>query len=80
VVRVNKKDGETVEAMLRRFKKKLIQSGVLQEARGRRFYERQKSKNLARQEAQTREKIRQNREHLRKIGKLEIKPKRRGHR
>ncbi|MBU1177802.1 30S ribosomal protein S21 [Patescibacteria group bacterium] len=75
MVQVKKKEGETVEAMLRRFKKKLLQSGVLQAARDNRFRERDISKNQKRKEAQARENIRQKREYLRKIGKLDSKKK-----
>jgi len=75
VVQVKKKEGETVEAMLRRFKKQLLQTGLLQTARDIRFRERDKSKNQKRKDAQAREKIRQKREHLRKIGKLDTRKK-----
>ena len=75
MIQVKKKEGETVEAMLRRFKKMLLQSGLLQTARDNRFRERDKSKNQKRKDAQTREKIRQKNEHLRKIGKLDTKKK-----
>lgn len=79
MVQVQKTEGETVEAMLRRFKKTLLQSGLLQTARDNRFRSRSLSKNQKRKEAQAREVIRQKREHLRKIGKLDSK-KKKGHR
>lgn len=75
MVQVKKNEGETVEAMMRRFKKKLLQSGLPQTVRDNRFRERIKSKNQKRKEAQAREKIRKKREHLRKIGKLDSKKK-----
>jgi small subunit ribosomal protein S21 len=71
VVEVKRKEKEKIESLLRRFKKKLLQSGVLLEARKRRFYERPKSKKQLREEAKRRKELRDEKEYLRKIGKLD---------
>lgn len=71
---VKRKRGETFEAFLRRFNKKLQQSGKLIQTRKVRFYERPKSKTKIRQEALRRKKIAEKREYLKKIGKLEESP------
>lgn len=67
---VKRKKGETFESLLRRFHKKLQQSGRLIQSRKIRFYERPKNKNQVRKEALRRKDIRENREYLKKIGKL----------
>jgi len=77
VIKVDRKDDENVESLIRRFKKKVLQNGVVPEARRRRFYERPKSKKQLREEAKRRSKIRDQKEHLKKIGKMEQKFKRR---
>lgn len=78
MVQVQKKDKETVESLIRRFKKRLLQSGTVFEARRRRFYERPKSRNQLREEAQRRTKIRKEKEHLRKIGKIDSRGRAKG--
>ena len=67
---VKRKKGESFESLLRRFHKKLQQSGRLLQSRKIRFYERPKSKTKIRREALRRISIRQKREYLKKIGKL----------
>lgn len=47
-IEVKKKDGENVNALLYRFNKKLKQSGVLKEAKKRRFHSRVVNKNKKR--------------------------------
>ena len=69
-IEVKRKNNETVEAMLRRFNKKVLQSGVLNRAKQVRFYQKPKSKNQVRQQALQRLTLQQRREFLRKIGKL----------
>lgn len=71
MVEVRKKDGESVESLLRRFTKKVQQSGILIRARKGRFYERAKSKERLREEAVRRNLIREKKDYLRKIGKLD---------
>lgn len=43
-VQVNKKEGESIGSLLYRFSKKIQQSGVLKEARKRRFHKRNESR------------------------------------
>ena len=71
VVEVKKKDGESVESMLRRFTRKVQQSGVLIRAKRGKFYEREKSEHEQKEAAIRRTELRSKREYLRKIGKLE---------
>ena len=67
---VKRKKSETFESLLRRFHKKLQQSGRLIQSRKIRFYERPKNKTQMRREALRRKEIREKREYLKKIGKL----------
>lgn len=70
MVEVKKKDGETNESLLRRFSRKIQQSGILIRARRLRFYERTKSRNLQRKSALKRAELREEREELKKLGKI----------
>jgi len=70
VAEVKRKKSETFESLLRRFHKKLQQSGRLIQSRKIRFYERPKNKNKVRREALRRLEISEKREYLKKIGKL----------
>jgi len=70
VSEVKRKKGETFESLVRRFHRKLQQSGRLLQSRKIRFYERPKSKTKKRREALRRLEIRDKREYLKKIGKL----------
>ncbi|MFA6254992.1 MAG: 30S ribosomal protein S21 [Patescibacteria group bacterium] len=67
---VKRKKSETFESLLRRFHKKLQQSGRLIQSRKIRFYERPKNKTQIRREALRRKEIQVKREYLKKIGKL----------
>jgi len=71
VVEVKKKEGESVESLLRRFTKKVQQSGVLLRAKRSRFFEPPRSKRAIRENAIRRSEIKVRKEFLRKIGKLE---------
>jgi len=70
LVVVKKKDGESFEGLLRRFSRKIQQSGVLIRARRTRFFEPGKSRNLLRQAAARRAVNREKREELKKMGKF----------
>jgi len=70
VAEVKRKKGETFESFLRRFHKKLQQSGRLIQSRKIRFHERSKSKTKVREDALRRKDISEKREYLKKIGKL----------
>jgi len=73
LVEVKKKDGESFESLLRRFNRRIQQSGVLVRARKIRFFEPPKSKRLVREDARRRAQIKKRREELKKIGKLPVK-------
>jgi ribosomal protein S21 len=70
VIEVRKKKGESFESMIRRFNKRVQQSGRIYEARDIRFFSAPKSKNKQRQDALRRAQIRDTKEYERKIGKL----------
>ena len=70
MVEVKRKDGESFESLLRRFNRKIQQSGVLVRARKIQFYDPPKSRNLQRQSARRRSELREEREVLKKLGKL----------
>lgn len=71
MIEVRKRNNESSESLLRRFSKRVQQSGVLLRAKKRRFYEPPKNKRAARTDALRRLAIREQREILRKTGKLE---------
>lgn len=74
MVEVKRKDNESFESLLRRFNRKIQQSGVLVRARKIRFFAPAKSRNLLREAAQRRSENREKREELKKQGKLPMKP------
>jgi len=71
VVEVKKRKGESTEALLRRFHKRVQRSGILARARRLRFFERPKSKRRRQEEATRRAEIQKEKERLRKLGKIE---------
>ena len=75
LVEVRRKDNESFESLLRRFNRKIQQSGVLVRARRTRFFEPAKSRNLLREDAARRAVNREKREELKKMGKLVVTPK-----
>ncbi|MDD5342441.1 MAG: 30S ribosomal protein S21 [Patescibacteria group bacterium] len=80
VVEVRRKDGESGESLIRRFTRKVQQSGLLIRAKKRRFYEPPKTKRQAKEDAIRRKGIREQREYLKKIGKLDEWLERQGYR
>jgi ribosomal protein S21 len=83
VVEVRRKEGESAENLIRRFTKRVQSSGVLLRAKKGRFYTSKKTKREVREVAARRKLIRDKKEYLRKIGKLEEfidprKPNKRG--
>lgn len=70
MVEVKRKENESFESLLRRFNRKIQQSGVLVRARKIRFYEPNRSRNLLREDAARRAVNREKREELKKQGKL----------
>lgn len=78
MVEVRKKEGESTESLLRRFTKRVQSSGVLLRAKRGRFYSPKMSHLEMQQVAARRKLIREKKEFLRKIGKLDdfIDPRR----
>lgn len=70
MVEVKRKKGESFESFVRRFNKRILQSGRIYHARQIRFRVRPKSKSKQRADALRRVGIREQNEYLRKIGKL----------
>ena len=70
MVEVKRKEGESFESMLRRFSRKIQQSGVLIRARRNRFYDAGRSRMMQRQHALRRLELREEREELKKLGKI----------
>ncbi|MBI5765921.1 30S ribosomal protein S21 [Candidatus Falkowbacteria bacterium] len=75
VVEVKRKKGETFEALVRRFSKKIQQSGRLIQSRKVRYYEAKKNKTAVRTAAARRQEINVKRDYLKKIGKLVEEPR-----
>ncbi len=80
MVEVRRKDGESGESLIRRFTRKVQQSGVLIRAKRRRFYEPPKTKRETKEDAIRRKQTRDKREYLKKIGKLEEWMEKQGYR
>ncbi|MEK7167967.1 MAG: hypothetical protein AAB791_03125 [Patescibacteria group bacterium] len=74
---VKRKKGETFEALVRRFTKKVQQSGRLLQSKKIRYYEPKKNKTAVREAAKRRDEITKKRDYLKKIGKLVEEPTRR---
>lgn len=72
MVEVTKKDTESLASLLRRFNRKVQQSGILVEARKIRFFRPSKSKEQIKESAIRRSEIVRQKEYLRKIGKLPV--------
>lgn len=73
MVEVRKRAGETMGAMLRRFTRRVQQSGVLIRARKGRFYISKPSKRATRERALRRIQVMKERTKLEKLGKLDDK-------
>jgi len=67
---VKRKKSETFESLLRRFNKRMIQSGKILQAKKIRFKTKAANKNLTKQLALRRLKIKTKKDYLKKIGKL----------
>jgi small subunit ribosomal protein S21 len=75
LVEVKRKENESFDNLLRRFNRKIQQSGVLVRARKTRFFAPEKSRNLQRSTAQRRAEMREVREEMKRLGKP-VKPSR----
>ncbi|MEK7565075.1 MAG: hypothetical protein AAB394_00590 [Patescibacteria group bacterium] len=71
MIELKKKDKESTSNLLRRFTKKVRQSGVLLKARQNRFNVRPKNKLKKKKSALRREKLRGMRAELSKLGEIE---------
>lgn len=71
MIEVRKKDRETAESLIRRFSRRVQQSGVLIRARKTRFRAEEKSKREKREEALYKVKIRKQIEKAKKLGKFD---------
>ena len=69
-IQVRKKEGESASAMLFRFTKRVKRSGIIREAKKRRFRSRNVNRNRRRISALHREKKRLEVERLKKLGLL----------
>ncbi len=70
-IEVRKKDRETTGSLLRRFSRRVQQSGVLLRARRSRFYAKPKTKRQQKASALRREQLRGQRKEMIKLGLLE---------
>lgn len=70
MIESKRKKGETFESLLRRFNKRILQSGVVLQAKKVRFKTKPANKNLQKKLALRRLTIKAEKEYLRKIGKL----------
>lgn len=71
MIEVKRKDNESTGSLLRRFSKRIQQSGLLLQARNSRFKDKDQSKTERRKNALRRNRVIAEKERLRKLGKLE---------
>lgn len=72
-VDIKRKVNESPEAMIRRFSKKVLQSGIIYQAKANRYRQPKKNKRQKREAAKRRRYITERREYLMKVGKLDEK-------
>lgn len=77
MVEFKRKKGESFESFLRRFNKRLQQSGKLYQVRQLQYKHPKKSRTEQKKSALIGKKYREKKEYLRKIGKLKDEPTRR---
>ena len=70
-IEVRKKDKESTGSLLRRFSRRVQQSGVLLRARRARFFQKPKTKRQMKESALRRQDLRKQRTRLMKLGLLE---------
>ena len=71
MIQVKKKEKETAEGLIRRFSRRVQQSGVLKQVRRLRFRAEEKSRDKRRLEALYKVKIRKEINRLKKLGKFD---------
>jgi len=74
-VEVKRKKGESAESLLRRFRQRVMQSGVQYRAKEVRFHEKPDSKQKKKATALRRKDIKAKRAYLQRIGKLPLDDK-----
>jgi len=67
---VKKQERETSQNVVRRFQKRIQQSGILQRVRKSKFKERKKSEQMKKRAALRREELRKEYEKLKKLGEI----------
>ncbi len=70
MVEVRKTERENSQNLIRRFTKRIQQSGILRVARKSRFHQRPKSKEMQKRAALRREQLKGEYEKLKKLGKV----------
>ena len=71
MVQVRKRDNESSESLVRRFSRKVQESGVLLQAKKVRYYERKQSRRKVREAAQRRAELTAERDRLIKLGEID---------
>ncbi|MBI4090594.1 MAG: 30S ribosomal protein S21 [Candidatus Komeilibacteria bacterium] len=77
MVEVKRKEGESFESLIRRFSRRTVQSGRLIQAKKIRFFQKPASSLAKKESALRRAKNRNQREYLKRIGKLDETQERR---
>lgn len=68
MIEVKRKDGESFESLMKRFSRKVQQSGLLIRARRLRYHDRTKSRNLKRRSALRRIELKTERDEMKRLG------------
>ena len=71
MVEVKRRDNEGGDSVVRRFSRKVRESGVLRQANKVRFFQRKKSKRKSREEATRKSEIAAERDRLIKLGEID---------
>ena len=71
MVQVTRREHESTSALIRRFSRRVQRSGIVLQARKIRFFNRRPNRNERRRSAQRRAEVRDERETLYKLGKLD---------
>jgi len=69
-LKAEKQNKESTQSLIRRFSRKMRKSGILLEARKRRFAKREKSPQLKKRTALRRNELQEKYEKLKKLGRL----------
>lgn len=70
MIEVKRKEGESVDSLIRRFTKKVQQSGLVLRTKKRQYFSKAKTKTEQRSDALRRQIIRDRKDYLRKTGQL----------